>query len=140
MNAASRILDRLELARPTGKGRWIARCPAHEDRTPSLSLRETDDGRVLIYDFGGCHTEDVLAALGLELRDLFDQPIDYHVAPVHSRIPARDLLQLIDHELNVAMLLLTDCIEGKGIGEAEWQRLAQAAARIGAARGHAHGR
>src|SRR5450755_4177855 len=45
-------------------------CPAHEDRKPSLSVSEGDDGRVLIHCQAGCRTEDVLAAVGLTMRDL----------------------------------------------------------------------
>lgn len=48
-----------------------ARCPAHEDSTASLTLSEGRDGRVLLHCFAGCQTDDVLRALGLELRDLF---------------------------------------------------------------------
>lgn len=55
----------------TGGG-WMAPCPAHEDSTPSLSVAEGDDGRVLVHDHGGCDTRDVLAALGLTFRDLFE--------------------------------------------------------------------
>ncbi len=64
-----RLLARLEAVRRTGPDRWLARCPAHEDRRPSLSIREGDDGRVLIYDFAGCGAADVVAALGLDLAD-----------------------------------------------------------------------
>ena len=39
---AATILDRLDGVRPTGDGRWIARCPAHDDRSPSLSIREAE--------------------------------------------------------------------------------------------------
>lgn len=46
-------------------------CPAHDDRTPSLSIRRTADGRVLLHCFAGCRTDDVLAALGLTWADLF---------------------------------------------------------------------
>src|SRR5438105_2268551 len=63
-------LPRLE-ARKQRAGGWMARCPAHTDRERSLSLRLADDGRLLLNDFGGCRTEDIVAALGLELRDLF---------------------------------------------------------------------
>ena len=70
MNAAN-ILDRLEGVRLTGDGKWIARCPAHEDRSPSLSVRECDDGRVLVHCFPGCQVGDVTAAIGLRVCDLF---------------------------------------------------------------------
>lgn len=55
-----------------GRGSWT--CPAHEDRSPSLSVKEADDGRVLVHCFAGCETADVLAALGRTLADLFDGP------------------------------------------------------------------
>lgn len=57
-------------ARPAGSGRWLARCPAHNDHTPSLSIREGDDGRVLLLCRTGCRTEAVLSALGLTWRDV----------------------------------------------------------------------
>lgn len=60
-------------ARRSGRG-WIARCPAHEDRSPSLSISEGHDGRVLLHCFAGCSTESVLAAIGLSMRDLFPGP------------------------------------------------------------------
>ena len=70
MSQVDVVLDRLERVRRSGGG-WVARCPAHEDRSPSLSVREGADGRVLVYCHAGCRTEDVVAAIGLSMRDLF---------------------------------------------------------------------
>ena len=42
---------------------WMARCPAHDDRTPSLSIGEGEGGTVLMHCFAGCHQRDVIAAL-----------------------------------------------------------------------------
>jgi hypothetical protein len=70
MSAAS-LLERLQEVRSVGTGRWVARCPAHEDRSPSLSVRELDDGRVLLHDFAGCEVEAVLGAVGLNMAALF---------------------------------------------------------------------
>lgn len=66
-----RILPRLQGVRQTGEGRWTALCPAHEDHSPSLSIREEEDGRVLLHCHAGCTPEAVLAALDLRWRDLF---------------------------------------------------------------------
>ena len=52
-------------------GQTMAQCPAHEDRNPSLSVRESSDGTVLLYCFAGCENVDVVAALGLRMNDLF---------------------------------------------------------------------
>lgn len=139
MSAAARILDRLERVKPTGEGKWIAACPAHKDRSPSLSVREAD-GRVLLYDFGGCETSAVLSALGLQASDLFDKPLSNHIQPSHARIPARDLLEVVGHEIDVAGILLSVVVDGRGCTVLAWERLAQCSQRINAARMHANGR
>lgn len=64
------LLMRLDGVKATGRGKWMARTPTREDKTPSLSVRELEDGRVLLYDFGGDSTADVLAAIGLTFADL----------------------------------------------------------------------
>ena len=72
MRPVEKVLDRLEGTRRFN-GSWKALCPAHEDREPSLSVTEGDDGRVLVKCFAGCDTENVVAALGLEMSDLFEK-------------------------------------------------------------------
>jgi len=67
-----RVLARLARVRHNGRG-WIACCPAHTDRSPSLSIRE-NNGRVLLYCFAGCPVEAVCTALGLDMKDLFAEP------------------------------------------------------------------
>jgi hypothetical protein len=47
--------------RKSGSG-WMARCPAHRDINPSLSLRDTN-GKILVYCFAGCSQRDVISAL-----------------------------------------------------------------------------
>jgi putative DNA primase/helicase len=63
------LLGRLEGVRPQGPNSWTARCPAHPDRNPSLSVA-LRDGRVLIHCFAGCAPEAVLEAVGLTWKDL----------------------------------------------------------------------
>ncbi len=67
------LLSRLQGVRPVGPNRWTARCPAHEDRSPSLSVTVTDDGKTLIHCHAGCDTDDVLAAIGLTWKDLYPE-------------------------------------------------------------------
>lgn len=134
MSPASRLIDRLSRVKQTAPGRWLACCPAHEDRSPSLSVRELDDGRILIYDFGGCAVEDVLVALGLSMSDLFEKPVAHQFAASHSRVPARDILEALDHEILVAVLILDEIVKHRRASEDQVKRLAQASARVGAAR------
>ena len=42
---------------------WMALCPVHHDRKPSLSIREADEGRVLVHCHAGCDQERVIAIL-----------------------------------------------------------------------------
>lgn len=87
--AYERFLDRLvSVTGYCGRehcGRLSTRCPAHEDRSPSLSVRQTED-RVLVYCFSGCSLDEILAALDLTRRDLFDEP---HRAAARRPAPRR---------------------------------------------------
>lgn len=132
--SAAQLLDRLDGVKATGAGRWIAKCPAHEDRSPSLSVRELEDGRVLVNDFGGCDTESVLSALGLTMADLFERPLAHQAQPVRTSVPARDLLELLDHEISVAALILGDVLEAGVASEGQVRRLSECAARVAKAR------
>ena len=63
--------DKLDKSKRTGD-KLTARCPAHEDKNPSLSATIGDTGDcVVVHCFAGCATEDVVAALGWEMSDLF---------------------------------------------------------------------
>jgi hypothetical protein len=67
------LLGRLTAVRSTAAG-WVARCPAHEDHRPSLSIAQRD-GRILVKCHAGCLTESIVQALGLNLADLFVEPL-----------------------------------------------------------------
>lgn len=85
------VLTRFPGAKRSGAG-WQARCPAHEDRTPSLTISEGDDGRTLVHCHAGCTAEDIVAAVGLTLRDLFVDinPASTKKSVVVARYPYHD--------------------------------------------------
>jgi hypothetical protein len=64
------VLSRLKGVRQTPAG-WVALCPTHEDRRPSLAIAKCSDGTVVIECHAGCNPSAVVAALGLTMRDLF---------------------------------------------------------------------
>lgn len=68
----SKIYDLLgKLEKVKGKHpKWMALCPVHGDKSPSLSIKETDDGRILLYCFAGCGAADIVSTIGLSLADL----------------------------------------------------------------------
>lgn len=65
------ILTRCTGVRRVGDHNYTARCPAHDDQRNSLSFTEGRNGEVLLNCFAGCRTEDVVAALGLTMSDLY---------------------------------------------------------------------
>lgn len=64
------FLELLDGVRKGSQG-WMARCPSHDDDSPSLSVSTGDDGRILVHCFAGCTAEEITDALGLHIRDLF---------------------------------------------------------------------
>ncbi|MET8169294.1 DUF3987 domain-containing protein [Streptomyces sp. NPDC005329] len=79
MSARDRVLDALQNHGSRGRGaHW--QCPAHEDRSPSLTIGHGEKGAV-VKCHAGCPTEDVVAALGLTMADLFDEPLEQRVRP-----------------------------------------------------------
>lgn len=93
----------MDAPRQTGHGKYIAKCVAHEDRIPSLSIRETEDGRILIHCFGGCSIMDVCRALGIEVAQLFE---DSGFTPPQRRTmpsqPRRFDWRKMSHDLDFA--------------------------------------
>lgn len=73
MRPLESVLDRLKGVQESN-GSYKALCPAHRDNEPSLSIKEGDDGKVLLRCFAGCTLGDVTEAIGLSLRDLFPEP------------------------------------------------------------------
>jgi hypothetical protein len=67
------VLSRLQGVRKDGRG-WKALCPAHDDRKPSLKVDEGEGGKVLVKCFAGCRTEDIVAAIGLNMSNLYPEP------------------------------------------------------------------
>lgn len=128
--ATARLLERLEGVREVGEDRWVARCPAHDDRCASLSVRELDDGRVLIHDFAACGTSDILAALGLSMSDLFAPRREHHVRPTRARMPAADALKALLLEATVAHVAAEDVAAGRSLTAADRARLALAVDRL----------
>lgn len=66
------VLGRLENVKKISSG-WSALCPTHDDHNPSLRISTGDDGRILLKCFSGCQVEDIVSAIGLEMKDLFPQ-------------------------------------------------------------------
>ncbi len=82
--AVERLLSKLADVKAAGSDRWMALCPAHDDKQRSLSIRVGKDGRVVMYCHAGCTNALIVAAIGLTMSDLFSEPM-----PVSTIAPAK---------------------------------------------------
>lgn len=128
------LLSRLDGVRRTGKDRWMSRCPAHGDKGPSLSIRELDDGRVLLHCFASCSVHEVLSAVGMTVEDLFPDRINGQGSKGERRpFPAADVLRAISFEATVVAIAASVVARGEALSEVDRWRLLLAAQRINAA-------
>ena len=131
------LLSRLAAVRPVGANRWLARCPAHQDRSPSLAIR-TAGARTLIHCFAGCHPDDVLAAVGITWSALYaDDPWRAaeaqgiaHAGHQHRR--RRELHNGIDMavERRIIEIVAADIQSGKQVSREDVARAAVAMERV----------
>lgn len=132
--SAAKLLSRLERVRPTRPGHWMACCPAHDDRSPSLAIRELEDGRVLLKCFAGCEALSILSAVGLEFQDLFPPcGLAHHVGREKHPFPAADILRAIAFEVLFVAVTASSILAGEPLNAADRERLALAVCRIHAA-------
>lgn len=125
-----KILDRLDGVRQTSSHKWVARCPSHDDKSPSLSLAEVDD-RILIHCFGGCDVTDVVAAIDLNLTDLFP-PRETNGKPIRRRIDYRGAWLLARHSFYVLNLATSDIEKGGSLSGADLETVTKARKNINA--------
>lgn len=127
--SAAILLSRLAGVRGNGPS-WIARCPAHHDRHPSLRITEKGDGRILIFCHAGCGAIDVVTAVGLTLHDLFPEGCrgEFRSAPIQRDALAS--LKSIQHAALKATMLLNDVAQAKLVSPAQADLAARLTAEI----------
>jgi hypothetical protein len=135
MTPIENLISRLDKVKGRN-GSWTARCPAHADKGPSLALRENEDGRILLHCFAGCETANVLAAIGMDMTDLFppdSKRRDYPVEGKPSMKPAffaSDLMRIISFEALVVAICAYDMSQGKKLSETDRERMKLSQQRI----------
>ncbi len=126
------LLARLEKVKQTGKETYIACCPSHDDRTPSLSIRDLPDGRILVHCFSGCDVYGILSSIGLEITDLFPHSVGNY-KKIKNRFPAADVLAAIGFECLVIMSSAGKLLGGELFTANDRARLVLSVSRIQAA-------
>ena len=122
------LMQHLEGLRDKGNGQYVAKCPAHADKSPSLTIKVEADGTVLLHCFAGCTALEVVNAVGLTLGDLFPEKLD-----TPSRRPLwnyRALLETLGHETLVGLGAATKILDGYTVTPDELEEVKLARLRI----------
>lgn len=132
---ADEFVSRLEKAKRTGRGTWIACCPAHEDRSPSMTIRETDGGTILLHCFAGCDVYAIASAVGVELHELFPpKPEADFVKPLRRSFPASDVLEAVSTEAFYVAFMASQMATGHELDQVDREVLLQSCERLMEAR------
>ena len=132
-----RLLERLDGVRQVAPSQYAAKCPAHDDKSPSLSIKDLGD-RLLIFCHAACEPSDVMSAVGLSLADLFvrrDWHASHHHAghgPVHirQRWDSRAMLKLLNREAQLVLVAAGEVARGQQLAPDDHERLRIAVERI----------
>lgn len=130
--SAENFLARLQKVRKTGPGRWIASCPAHEDSSPSLNVKEEPSGQVLFICRAGCHQDSIRQAVGMEWGDFFPEGV--YSVPLKRAFPAADVLCALESEALFVAVCASNLANGVELSDKDRERLMIAYQRIYAAK------
>jgi hypothetical protein len=120
---ADQFVSGLAKVRRTAPGEWVACCPAHEDRSPSLAVKEADDGRILVHCFAGCSFESVVSAAGAKPEELFPaKPMQKDHAPRFPFNPAT-VLRALAFNATIVAIAASDMAQGKQLTVEEKDKL-----------------
>jgi hypothetical protein len=125
----TKILDRLQKVKQTRHDQWIACCPAHDDKSPSLALKQCDNGKILVKCWAGCGIDDIVGAIGLELSDLFPNDPGY-AKQERSYFNAETILKALHREAIIMRLVATKIKQGISLTDDDIKRAEIAENRI----------
>lgn len=128
------FLNRLNKVTSKGNGKWLACCPVHNDKRPSLAI-DSEDGKVLIHCFGcGASGPQVAEKLGIDISELFPprDNVDYENYKRQSRVyfnPIHVIDALYD-EILISTIIIDGIIKDPSQAAQVRERLATALIRL----------
>jgi hypothetical protein len=128
--SATNLLNQLSRVKKTGADRWMACCPAHQDKTASLSIKDLPDGRMLLHCFAGCEPDAVLAAIGLTFADIMPERLQGDFKPVRFAFSALDALRAMVADLLFIRLCALSMSKGRELIASDLEELFKSASRI----------
>lgn len=128
--AVETLLQHLTKLKKTGANKWQSCCPAHEDKAPSLAIKELDDGRVLIHCFAGCSSSEILQSVGLDFDVLYPEPASYHLPKPRKPFNATDVLNALAFEVLIAWNCAKTMSAGQTLTDTDRERLLLSTTRL----------
>ncbi len=114
MSKLDNLLSRLTKVRQTGKSEFVACCPSHADKSPSMTIREIEPDHILLHCFGGCSAGEILGAVGLTFDDVYpDRARDEVRKPAKIPFNPRDVLASCANDAQLAYLHHCNWLAGK---------------------------
>ncbi len=124
------LLSKLEKVKPSGSCKWLACCPSHDDKSPSLAIKLSDDEKVLIHCFAGCEPREILSAIGLTMSDLFPDSTKYQKGSKPPKFNKYELFDLIEFEAIILSLAIRQLLEGYELSDQDLTRVISAESTI----------
>ena len=117
------LLSKFDKVKPTGNGKYLACCPAHPDKSPSLAIKQTDDGKILIHCFSGCQVSDIVAAVGLELSDLMPENPSYQKGTKPPRFNKNELFDRLAFEVVILSMGIRQLLAKEDLSQDDLSRV-----------------
>ncbi len=124
------ILSKFQRVYKSGTDQWQCLCPVHNDKSPSVGIKYTKDGRILIHCFSGCETNEILNAVGLSFDDLFPNKLEDNYKPIRKAFNPYAVLTSLSNEILLCVLAAMELSKGKPLNETDQKRLVLAYSRI----------
>lgn len=128
MSNIDNLLSRLDKVKSNGSGKWIALCPAHADKRPSLAVKLTDDDKILLKCWCACDVESIISAIGLTLSDLMpEKPQGYNRTRARvTRFSKTEMFDRLLHESIILGLGIRQLLNGKELSPTDIESISKA--------------
>ena len=121
-------MNNFDGVRETGNGQYSCRCPAHEDKSASLGIKEGDGGRILLNCFAGCDVNSILNSAGLDWKDIMNEEKLFQAEKYKFNPFA--VLKMIRNEVLIIGLASADIRNGKPLNDKDHDRLMKAVGNV----------
>lgn len=118
------VLNKLNKVKKTGAYKWIACCPVHQDKTPSLAIRLLEDQRILIHCFGcQCGIEEFCYSIGISIDELFPEKLTKNYQRERQPFNSYDALIALRFEATILSLAAERISKGLPLTEIDAKRI-----------------